>query len=124
MRPERPRIHLTICGQERHVQLHEFATRHAFRPKEMRVPECGAVPQMFKAQQEAPDPADSYPQFLNRVGDMRLGPRRHEREVDIAAWHEPNFIAFERAREFSKLLRKFGRNLKADKDARRPSVVH
>ena len=62
------------------------------------MPECGAVPKMFKAQQEAPDPADSYPQFLNRVGDMRLGPRRHEREVDIAAWHEPNFIAFERAR--------------------------
>jgi hypothetical protein len=66
MRPERPRIHLTICGQERRVQLHEFATRHAFRPKEMRVPECGAVPQMFKAQQEAPSRKRPIPQTAIR----------------------------------------------------------
>ena len=89
----------------------------------MRVPECGAVPQMLKGEQKAPDPTNSFSQGLNRAGNMSLVPRWHKREVDIVAWHEPDFVAFERAREFSKLLRKVGRNLKANKDAKQPRVI-
>jgi hypothetical protein len=80
----------------------------------------GTIAQIFERKNEAPEAADSFPQFLGCLGNAALIPWRHQREVNIAARHEADALTFERVREFGELLRNLGRDLETDKDAPRP----